>query len=31
VDDMQKVEDMHLIVLHMIMQAIDNALHGAKN
>ena len=31
VDDMQKVEDMHLIVLHMIMQAVDNALHGAKS
>jgi D-sedoheptulose 7-phosphate isomerase len=31
VDDMQKVEDMHLIIIHMIMQAVDNALHGAKN
>ncbi len=27
VDDMQKVEDLHLIIVHMIMQAVHGALH----
>ncbi len=27
VDDMQKVEDVHIIVVHMIMQAVSAALH----
>ena len=31
VDDMQKVGAMHLIILHMIMQAVDSALHGSQN
>jgi D-sedoheptulose 7-phosphate isomerase len=29
VDDMQKIEDMHMIVVHMIMQAVRNKLHPA--
>jgi D-sedoheptulose 7-phosphate isomerase len=28
VDDMQKVEDMHMIVVHMIMQAVYKSLHS---
>jgi D-sedoheptulose 7-phosphate isomerase len=28
VNDMQKVEDIHMIVVHMIMQTIYGALHG---
>lgn len=28
VDDMQKVEDLHVILVHMIMQAVYNALHA---
>lgn len=28
VDDMQKVEDLHMIVVHMLMQALYIALHG---
>ena len=28
VDDMQKVEDMHIIVVHMVMQAVYGALHN---
>ena len=27
VEDMQKIEDMHMIVVHMIMQAVRNHLH----
>jgi len=27
VDDMQKVEDLHVIIIHMIMQAVYSALH----
>jgi D-sedoheptulose 7-phosphate isomerase len=27
VDDMQKVEDIHMIVVHMLMQAVQAALH----
>ncbi len=27
VEDMQKIEDMHMIVVHMIMQAVRNRLH----
>ncbi|MEW6670530.1 MAG: SIS domain-containing protein [Thermodesulfobacteriota bacterium] len=27
VDDMQKIEDVHVIVVHMIMQAVHKALH----
>ena len=27
VDDMQKVEDVHMIVVHMLMQALHGALH----
>jgi len=27
VDDMQKVEDLHVIIIHMIMQAVYRALH----
>ncbi len=27
VDDMQKIEDMHMIVVHMVMQAVRNQLH----
>jgi D-sedoheptulose 7-phosphate isomerase len=27
VDDMQKVEDIHMIVIHMIMQAVHTVLH----
>ncbi len=30
VDDMQKVEDIHLIVIHMIMQIVYSALHEQK-
>jgi D-sedoheptulose 7-phosphate isomerase len=30
VNDMQKVEDIHMIVVHMIMQAIYGALHGVS-
>ncbi|MEE8400378.1 MAG: SIS domain-containing protein [Desulfobacterales bacterium] len=29
VDDMQKIEDMHMIVVHMIMQAVYGALHDS--
>lgn len=28
-DDMQKIEDMHMIAVHMIMQSVHNALHTA--
>ena len=28
VDDMQKVEDMHIIVVHMVMQAVYGVLHN---
>ena len=31
IDDMQKVEDIHMIIVHMIMQAIDSALHPATD
>lgn len=31
VDDMQKVEDVHIIVVHMIMQAVYAALHDGKS
>ena len=27
VDDMQKIEDLHLIIVHMIMQAVHGVLH----
>ena len=27
IDDMQKIEDVHVIVVHMIMQAVHKALH----
>jgi D-sedoheptulose 7-phosphate isomerase len=27
IDDMQKVEDVHMIVVHMIMQAVHKTLH----
>jgi len=30
VDDMQKIEDMHMIVVHMIMQAVRNKLHSPE-
>ncbi|MFH0724957.1 MAG: SIS domain-containing protein [Pseudomonadota bacterium] len=30
VNDMQKVEDIHLIVIHMIMQTVHAALHGVS-
>lgn len=30
VDDMQKVEDLHMILVHMIMQAVYNALHAGS-
>ncbi len=30
VDDMQKIEDMHMIVVHMIMQAVHKQLHPAE-
>jgi D-sedoheptulose 7-phosphate isomerase len=30
VDDMQKVEDLHMILVHMIMQAVYRALHDGK-
>ena len=26
-DDMQKIEDVHMIIVHMIMQAVHGALH----
>lgn len=29
VDDMQKVEDIHMIAVHIIMQSVYKALHGA--
>jgi D-sedoheptulose 7-phosphate isomerase len=28
-NDMQKVEDVHLIITHIIMQVVHNALHGS--
>jgi D-sedoheptulose 7-phosphate isomerase len=31
VDDMQKVEDLHMILVHMIMQAVYRALHDGKS
>ena len=31
VDDMQKVEDMHMIIVHMAMQAVYGALHDGRN
>lgn len=30
VDDMQKIEDMHMIVVHMIMQAVRARLHPSE-
>ena len=30
VEDMQKIEDMHMIVVHMIMQAVRNKLHSPE-
>ena len=30
VEDMQKIEDMHMIVVHMIMQAVRNKLHAVE-
>ncbi|MFC1857166.1 SIS domain-containing protein [Thermodesulfobacteriota bacterium] len=30
VDDMQKVEDAHMILVHMIMQAVHMTLHGTE-
>lgn len=30
IDDMQKVEDIHMIIVHMIMQAVYEILHGVK-
>jgi len=30
VDDMQKIEDMHMIAVHMIMQSVHNTLHTAS-
>lgn len=30
VADMQKVEDLHMILVHMIMQAVYRALHGGR-
>lgn len=30
-DDMQKIEDLHMILIHMIMQAIDGELHLGKS
>ena len=29
-DDMQKIEDVHMIVVHMIMQAVHGALHEIR-
>jgi D-sedoheptulose 7-phosphate isomerase len=29
-EDMQKVEDAHLIIVHMIMQAVHGALHDSE-
>ena len=31
IDDMQKVEDVHLIIVHMIMQAVQGALHESAH
>lgn len=31
VDDMQKVEDVHMIVVHMIMQAVYGVLHDGRS
>ena len=31
VDDMQKIEDLHMIVVHMIMQAVSGALHDRSS
>ena len=31
VDDMQKVEDMHIIVVHMVMQAVYGVLHNRSS
>ena len=28
VDDMQKIEDLHMIIVHMIMQSVYRTLHG---
>ena len=30
-DDMQKIEDVHMIIVHMIMQAVHGALHEIKD
>lgn len=30
IDDMQKIEDVHVIVIHMIMQAVHTALHDRQ-
>ncbi len=30
-DDMQKIEDVHMIIVHMIMQAVHGALHSNMN
>ncbi len=30
IDDMQKIEDLHMILIHMIMQAVDGELHPEK-
>ncbi len=30
IDDMQKVEDVHMILVHMIMQAVYRELHGGR-
>ncbi len=30
IDDMQKVEDVHMIVVHMLMQYIDRVLHADR-
>jgi D-sedoheptulose 7-phosphate isomerase len=30
IDDMQKVEDLHMVLVHMIMQAVYRALHDGK-
>jgi len=30
IDDMQKIEDVHVIVVHMIMQAVHKALHDRQ-
>ena len=31
VDDMQKIEDLHMIIVHMIMQAVYGALHNRSS